>query len=58
VTNLTFGGPNADTLFVSTESHGVFRIPVGARGAPRFPGAAKYALKGYVNIAPIDQPVP
>jgi sugar lactone lactonase YvrE len=58
VTMVTFGGPNRDTLYVSTESHGIFRVPVGARGAERFPGAARYALKGYVNIAPIDQPVP
>jgi sugar lactone lactonase YvrE len=55
ITMLTFGGPNRDAIFVTTESHGLFKIPVGARGADRFPGASKYALKGYVNITPLDQ---
>jgi sugar lactone lactonase YvrE len=58
VTNLTFGGVNRDVLFTTTEAHGIFKVPVGVRGFATHPGAAKYALKGYANITPMDQPVP
>jgi gluconolactonase len=56
-TNLTFGGPGHDTLFTTVAKKGIMRLAVGARGFAH-PGAAKYALKGMVDLAPANTPVP
>jgi gluconolactonase len=52
LTNLTFGGPNHDTLFATVDNKGIFRIPVGVAGFRGHPGAPKYANKGYLTGAP------
>jgi gluconolactonase len=58
VTNLTFGGPNNDEVFTTVSSNGVFRIPVGARGFPGHPGAARYTARRMLDIVPTNEPVP
>jgi sugar lactone lactonase YvrE len=52
-TNLTFGGPNRDTLFVTADNSGIHQINVGARGFPGHPGAASYAIKRMLAPAPM-----
>jgi gluconolactonase len=49
LTNLTFGGPERDTLFVTIDNHGVYRIPIGIRGFAGHPGAPKYAIKSMLR---------
>lgn len=53
VSNLTFGGPRRDTLFVTTGTpDGVFRVPVGVTGLAPPPGAKQYAMRRYLPIRP------
>jgi gluconolactonase len=51
-TNLTFGGPARDTLYV-TLNGGIARIPVGVRGFLH-PGAARYAIKAMLDLTPAN----
>jgi sugar lactone lactonase YvrE len=57
-TNLTFGGPARDVLFVTVGELGVFRTPVRVRGFPGHPGATAYASLRELELTPIDAPVP
>jgi gluconolactonase len=57
LTNLTFGGPDRDTLFTTVDGHGVFRIPVGVHGFAGHPGAAKYTVKSMLDIKVVDTPL-
>jgi sugar lactone lactonase YvrE len=54
-TNMTFGGPARDTLYV-TYNGGVARIPVGVRGFLH-PGAPRYAIKTMLALTPADEPI-
>lgn len=50
ITNLAFGGPKRDVLFVTTGGpNGVFRVPVGVPGFPLHPGARRYAIRRYLT---------
>jgi gluconolactonase len=57
LTNLTFGGPGRDEVFTTVDDHGVYRIPVGARGFAGHPGAAKYTIKSYLDMTPVNDPL-
>jgi gluconolactonase len=57
LTNLTFGGPNNDTLFTTIDNHGVYRLAVGVRGFAGHPGAPQYTSKGTLPIKVLDQPL-
>lgn len=54
VSNLTFGGPQRDTLFVTTtRPNAVFQIAgVGVTGFVGHPGAARYPSRGSVPLSP------
>jgi sugar lactone lactonase YvrE len=56
VTNLTFGGPDRDTVFATVDGLGIYRIPVKARGFAGHPGAS-YTSRGVVNMTPDNQPL-
>jgi sugar lactone lactonase YvrE len=59
ISNLTFGGKKRDTLFVTTGApDGVFRVPVGVRGFRLHPGAKKYPVSRYLDLKPLDEPLP
>ena len=58
VTNLTFGGPGRDVLYVTNSNSGVYRIAVGARGFEGHPGAAQYRIKRMIDLTPANTPVP
>jgi sugar lactone lactonase YvrE len=58
VTNLTFGGPARDVLYVTNSNSGVYRIAVGARGFEGHPGAAQYRIKRMIDLTPANTPVP
>jgi gluconolactonase len=45
LTNLTFGGPDRDTVFTTIDNHGLYRIPVGVAGFRGHPGAPRYTVK-------------
>jgi sugar lactone lactonase YvrE len=55
--NLTFGGKDLDTVYVATDFKGIYKIgPVpGLRGF-HHPGAASYAIKKMLEIAPANTP--
>jgi sugar lactone lactonase YvrE len=58
ISNITFGGPKRDTLFVTTGGpDGVFRVPVGVEGFRLHPGA-KYKVLRQLDLAVIDRPLP
>jgi gluconolactonase len=48
LTNLTFGGPNHDTVFTTIDNHGLYVLPVGVPGFRGHPGAASYPVKSYL----------
>jgi gluconolactonase len=48
LTNLTFGGPERDTLFVTIDNHGVYRIALGIKGFAGHPGATQYPVKSFL----------
>lgn len=58
ISNVTFGGPKRDTLFVTTGSpDGVFRIPVGVAGFKLHPGA-KYKVLRELPLEVLNVPLP
>jgi gluconolactonase len=58
ISNLTFGGPRRDTLFVTTGNpDGVFRVEVGVEGFRLHPGA-KYKVLRHLPVKPSDDPLP
>ena len=58
VSNLTFGGPSHDEIFVTTgEPAGVFRARVGVPGFRGHPGK-KMKIVRYLDIRTLDEPVP
>ena len=58
ISNVTFGGPNRDTLFVTTGSpDGVFRVPVGVEGFKLDPGA-KYNVLRELPLKVLNEPLP
>lgn len=58
ISNVTFGGPKRDTLFITTGSpDGVFRAPVGVEGFALHPGA-KYKVVRELNVKVLNEPVP
>jgi sugar lactone lactonase YvrE len=58
ISNVTFGGPKRDTLFVTTGTpDGVFRIPVGIEGFKLHPGA-KYKVLRQLDVKVLDEPLP
>jgi gluconolactonase len=48
LTNMTFGGPDHDTVFTTIDNHGIYRIPVGVAGFRGHPGAPQYKVKSYL----------
>jgi gluconolactonase len=48
LTNLTFGGPNRDTVFTTIDNHGVYQIPMAVAGFRGHPGAPRYTVKSYL----------
>jgi gluconolactonase len=48
LTNMTFGGPDRDTIFTTVDNKGIYRIPIGIAGFPGHPGAAQYTVKSYL----------
>jgi sugar lactone lactonase YvrE len=58
ISNVAFGGPKRDTLFVTTGSpDGVFRVPVGVEGFKLHPGA-KYRVLRELPLKVLNEPVP
>jgi gluconolactonase len=58
VSNLTFGGPRHDELFVTTgEPAGVFHVRVGVAGFKGFPGKPLKILRR-LDLKPLDEPLP
>jgi gluconolactonase len=58
VSNLTFGGPRHDELFVTTgEPAGVFRARVGVLGFKGFPGEKLKSVRR-LDLKPLDEPLP
>jgi gluconolactonase len=58
ISNLCFGGPKRDTLFVTTGSpDAVFRIPVGIEGFKLHPGA-KYKVLRELPLKVLNEPLP
>ncbi len=57
ISNVCFGGPKRDTLFVTTGSpDGVFRVPVGVEGFKLHPGA-KYKVLRELDVKVLNEPV-
>jgi sugar lactone lactonase YvrE len=54
-TNLSFGGPQHDTLFTTVAGKGIMRVPVGVRGFSH-PGAAHYTVKAMLDLVPANTP--
>jgi sugar lactone lactonase YvrE len=44
-TNLTFGGPQRDQLYVTIANSGIWRAHVGVTGFKGHPGAPSYSIK-------------
>jgi len=58
ISNVCFGGPKRDTLFVTTGTpDGVFRIPVGVEGFKLHPGA-KYKVLRELPLKVLNEPLP
>jgi gluconolactonase len=58
VSNLTFGGPHHDEVFVTTgDPPGVFRARVGVPGFTGHPGKPLKIVR-VLDLAPLDEPVP
>jgi gluconolactonase len=58
ISNVTFGGPKRDTLFVTTGTpNGVFRVPVGVEGFKLHPGA-KYKVLRELDLKVLNEPIP
>ncbi len=58
VSNITFGGPKHDEIFVTTgDPPGVFHAAVGVPGFKGHPGQ-KRKIVGYLDLKPLDEPVP
>jgi gluconolactonase len=58
ISNVCFGGPKRDTLFVTTGSpDAVFRIPVGVEGFKLHPGE-KYKVLRELPLKVLNEPVP
>lgn len=58
ISNVSFGGPKRDTLFVTTGTpDGVFRVPVGVEGFKLHPGA-KYKSLRQLDLKVLNEPVP
>jgi sugar lactone lactonase YvrE len=59
--NLTFGGggPNGDAVFVANDFKGIYQLgPVPSLRGFLHPGAAHYAVKKMLDLAPANTPVP
>jgi gluconolactonase len=57
ISNVTFGGPKRDTLFVTTGSpDGVFRAPVGVEGFKLHPGA-QYKVLRELPLKVLNEPL-
>ncbi len=57
VSNLTFGGPSRDELFVTTgEPAAVFHVRVGVPGFAGFPGKSLKILRR-LDLKPLDEPL-
>jgi gluconolactonase len=58
VSNITFGGPKHDEIFVTTgDPAGVFHAAVGVPGFKGHPGA-KMKVVRTLDLKPVDEPVP
>jgi hypothetical protein len=58
VSNLTFGGPKHDEIFVTTgDPAGVFHAKVGVTGFKGFPGKPLKILRR-LDVKPLDEPLP
>lgn len=58
ISNVCFGGPKRDTLFVTTGTpDGVFRVPVGIEGFKLHPGA-KYKALRELDVKVLNEPLP
>jgi gluconolactonase len=58
ISNVTFGGPKRDTLFVTTGTpDGVFRVPVGIEGFKLHPGA-EYKVLRELSLKILNEPLP
>ncbi len=58
VSNLTFGGPRHDEIFVTTgDPAGVFHAKVGVPGFKGFPGKPLTLLRR-LDLKPLDEPLP
>jgi sugar lactone lactonase YvrE len=56
--NLTFGGPNGDTVFLENDFKGLYKLgPVpGLRGSMH-PGAPRYQIEKMLDLVPANTPV-
>jgi gluconolactonase len=58
ISNVCFGGPKRDTLFVTTGTpDAVFRVPVGIEGFKLHPGA-KYKVLRQLDLKVLNEPLP
>jgi gluconolactonase len=56
-TNLTFGGPGGDTVFVTGANRGLFRVTISGIRGFLHPGAPKYTIKRMLDLKPVDTPL-